>query len=298
MSQSSVSTSRAGFDEAPVAAMSGPVDQIIYESWMRYLTETLGREKAFAHERALVDVTRQRAKDQVEYLKRSGWPIEQMSILDLGSGHGTLAMELAAAGADVTAVEPCDGWREVAQRRTSELGLNVEHVNADGASLPFATGQFDSVVSLQVLEHVKSPRHVIAEIARVLKPGGRFFVSCENYLAFREQHYGVAWFPLLPRSIGSLYLRMRGRNPEFLVKHVTFTTWPQLLREFIDNGLIDDGWASLLDASPAKLGPRMKTLYYGCRWLVGDRTARRLLLLMHNRSKIFRVGFQARGVRR
>ncbi len=48
---------------------------------------------------------------------------------------------------------------------------------ANGESLPFASGYFDHVVISEVLEHVASPRKVIAEAARVLKPGGRIYIS-------------------------------------------------------------------------------------------------------------------------
>jgi SAM-dependent methyltransferase len=194
-------------------------------------------------------------------------------------------------------VEPCDSWREVSERRANELGLAVEHCSADGAALPFADQSFDAVVSLQVLEHVKHPRRVVEEIARVLKPGGKFFIACENYLSFREQHYGVLWLPLLPRRFAALYLRARGRNPDFLQNHVTYTTWPQLLRDFVDSGLVDNDWMNVLQSNPSQWKLRSKCLYYSLSWLIGDRTTRRLIILLHNRSKVFRIGFRACGAR-
>jgi SAM-dependent methyltransferase len=50
-------------------------------------------------------------------------------------------------------------------------------VFADGARLPFADATFDNVVCLEVLEHVPDPAIVIAEIARVLRPGGQAWLS-------------------------------------------------------------------------------------------------------------------------
>lgn len=50
-------------------------------------------------------------------------------------------------------------------------------VYADGAALPFADASFDGVLCLEVLEHVRRPAAVVAEIARVLKPGGRGWIS-------------------------------------------------------------------------------------------------------------------------
>ena len=51
------------------------------------------------------------------------------------------------------------------------------HVFADAASLPFADGQFSSVACLEVLEHVPDPAGVVSEISRVLKHGGRCWLS-------------------------------------------------------------------------------------------------------------------------
>jgi len=50
-------------------------------------------------------------------------------------------------------------------------------VQGDIESLPFADGTFDAVVNIQVLEHLKEPRACVAEMARVLKPGGRLILT-------------------------------------------------------------------------------------------------------------------------
>lgn len=50
-------------------------------------------------------------------------------------------------------------------------------VFADAACLPFADASIDTVLCLEVIEHVRAPNHMLAEIARVLRPGGRLFLS-------------------------------------------------------------------------------------------------------------------------
>lgn len=116
----------------------------------------------------------------------------------------------------------------MARVRLADAGFPPRRiVRSTGERLPFPAESFDYVVSLQVLEHVEDPGQVIREIERVLKPGASCWVACENYLAFREQHYRVAWLPLLPKWLGAAYLRARGRDPEFLRRHVTYITYPQ-----------------------------------------------------------------------
>ncbi len=51
------------------------------------------------------------------------------------------------------------------------------HVVAQGEGLPFAAGAFDAIICSEMLEHVRDPRIVIAEAARVLKPGGRLLIA-------------------------------------------------------------------------------------------------------------------------
>jgi len=287
----------SGFDERPIQSDGATVDELIYRSWVQYLTETLGRERDFAHQRAMADVQRTAARTVVERLRRSGWSLAGQRILDVGSGHSALAIELALAGAEVTAVEPSSAWREVAHRRTCEAGVPVRHVDAVGEQLPFADGSFDGVISKQVLEHVQLPDRCLAEMARVLRDGGKFHITCENYLAFREQHYGVRWWPALPRRLGALYLRARGRNPEFLLRHVTYTYWPSLLASCVRNGLIADDWLQWFDETQSGWSTKQMAAYSAFLRVANDEQARTWLATLAGRRRWFRVGFQADGTK-
>lgn len=54
-------------------------------------------------------------------------------------------------------------------------------VTAAGAPLPYATGTFDLVVSMDVIEHLPNPRPWLDELVRVLRPGGHLFLTTPNY---------------------------------------------------------------------------------------------------------------------
>lgn len=96
-------------------------------------------------------------------------------VLEVGSGDGKILRTLAAQrpalhlhGCDIRAWEnPPDG---------------IQFRQTAGRDIPYEDGSFDAVLVVDVLEHVDDPAHLISEIARVLRPGGRFvgFVPVEG----------------------------------------------------------------------------------------------------------------------
>ena len=93
-------------------------------------------------------------------------------LLDLGCGTGDLARAAAAAGARVTA---CDIAAEMLRHGAErDPGGAVQWVPLDPGwrTLPFGAAVFDAVVAASVLEYVDDPAAVLAECARVLRPGG------------------------------------------------------------------------------------------------------------------------------
>ncbi|MSQ30530.1 MAG: class I SAM-dependent methyltransferase [Dehalococcoidia bacterium] len=96
-------------------------------------------------------------------------------ILDFGPGDGWPALPLAAAlpRARVVGVDPAPRRVEVCVANARRLALgNAAFATGDGAALPFASASFDLVTASQSLEETRDPSAVLAEIARVLRPGG------------------------------------------------------------------------------------------------------------------------------
>lgn len=98
------------------------------------------------------------------------------SVLDVGSGVGTVVQALARNGVDAHGIDPCEP--AVAQARQGPGTFVV----GEATALPFADASFDAVGSFTVLEHVADPDAVLREMARVLKPGGRIVIACPNFL--------------------------------------------------------------------------------------------------------------------
>jgi ubiquinone/menaquinone biosynthesis C-methylase UbiE len=102
------------------------------------------------------------------------------SVLDIGSGPGFLALEMAVAvGPDgmVAGVEPSPNMLAIAgsQQRTPGCAP-VEFRSGTATELPYPDGDFDAITSTQVYEYVNDMPTALAEAYRVLRPGGRLLV--------------------------------------------------------------------------------------------------------------------------
>ncbi|MEM6971896.1 MAG: bifunctional 2-polyprenyl-6-hydroxyphenol methylase/3-demethylubiquinol 3-O-methyltransferase UbiG [Pseudomonadota bacterium] len=102
------------------------------------------------------------------------------AVLDLGCGGGFLAEALADKGAEVSGIDPAAKAIDSAKAHAAERGLDIRYDVGVGEALPYEDDSFDIVVCVDVLEHVESVPGTLAEIARVLRPGGVFCFDTIN----------------------------------------------------------------------------------------------------------------------
>ena len=107
-------------------------------------------------------------------------------ILDAGCGSGPLSAALRDRGADVTGIDASARMLALARRR---LGDDAAlHVADLSDPLPFADGAFDDVVSSLVLHYLEDWGPTLAELRRVLRPGGRLIASVDHpFVAYTIQ---------------------------------------------------------------------------------------------------------------
>ena len=105
---------------------------------------------------------------------------EGSRLVDLGCGGGQLCVHAANLGWRAVGVDSAPGMIEEA--RAEAEGLDIEWIVAsyDESGLP--DGEFDAVTAMGLIEYLPDDDGLFAEAARLLRPGGRFAVSCRNRL--------------------------------------------------------------------------------------------------------------------
>jgi 2-polyprenyl-6-hydroxyphenyl methylase/3-demethylubiquinone-9 3-methyltransferase len=208
---------------SPAASARGD-RSVINNAWYDGLGS--GWHEAWDHPIALLRAEGALKNPWVRDRVRAAAPGRPARVLDLGCGAGFLAEELAAAGHRAIGLDasfgslkaarsaaarserpPADAMPGPAGRapdaapdpvRTAGARGPVapSYLAADAYRLPFPDSVFDAVCALDFLEHVTAPARVVAEAARVLRPGGRFFFHTfnRNPLAWLVVIKGVEWF--------------------------------------------------------------------------------------------------------
>jgi SAM-dependent methyltransferase len=136
-------------------------------------------------------------------LKTKGFLPVSGVVLDLGAGAGII---------------PELDWRGSGSRRVCGLDLDPrvgdnpfldQSVIGDASRLPLDNGSIDTVVSVNVFEHLENPALVLREVLRVLKPGARFLIKTPN-----RSHY-IGWISrITPTGFHRWYNHRRGRRVE------------------------------------------------------------------------------------
>lgn len=134
--------------------------------------------------------------------------VVQGRVLDLGTGPGFLAVQLARLrpAMRVVGLDLASHMAKRARQQAVRAGLNGRGFwpQADGHSLPFADGSFDLVMSSFSMHHWQDPLRVLNEMARVLVPGGRYCVAdvCREVTLF-QRIFAYASIPVVSLPFGS-----------------------------------------------------------------------------------------------
>lgn len=146
----------------------------------------------------------------------------ELSVIDVGCGGGLLAEEFAALGCKVTGVDQSVPTLSAARAHAVQGKLDIRYLRGDAAHLPFDDPQFDVACCCDVLEHVGDVGRVVAEIARVLRPGGVFFFDTINR-TWQSKLFAIKfaqdWWPtrVVPRDV---HVWEKFIRPQELARHM------------------------------------------------------------------------------
>jgi SAM-dependent methyltransferase len=150
--------------------------------------------------------------ERLRLIERYGGALAGRRVLDLGSGMGGTSVALALAGAAPLAFEYNRAYCDIIRLRAGRYAMRLPVINGAGERLPFADATFDLAIAWDVVEHVQNPDMLLAELARVVRPGGRVLLTVINRFAYRDPHYHLPLLNWLPRPLAEAIIERRGRS--------------------------------------------------------------------------------------
>lgn len=166
------------------------------------------------------DKRRQKARKLIAVIRHGlGVPdLTGLQALDVGCSAGFIADELALAGASTHGVDIDEPGLAKARER---FGERVDFRLARGEALPFEDGSMDVVVLNHIYEHVVDPEAVVADIHRVLRPGGVLYLGLGHRWQVLEPHHRLPFLSWLPQRAADRYLRLAGKGEHYFERYYT-----------------------------------------------------------------------------
>ena len=128
-------------------------------------------------------------------------PFDGLTLLDIGCGGGLVAEPMARLGFTVTGVDAGSEAIHVARTHAEAMGLAIDFSVAAAESVAEAGRQFDTVLALEVIEHVADPAKFFSAVGTLVRPGGIFIGATLNrtprsfVLAIVGAEYIFRWLP-------------------------------------------------------------------------------------------------------
>ncbi len=205
----------------------------------------LGFSNAHADDMYDEEMRRQKADKMLTVLDDYyGGQLSVLRALDVGCSTGIIAGRLAERLGSVVGVDIDEPAIRYAQM---EHGSDTcRFFVGDSMNLQFPAQSFDVVICAQVYEHVPDAHRLVAEIHRVLRPGGVCYFAAANRLQWVEAHYHLPLLSVVPKRLSSLVLRALGRGNSYYETHLTLWGLRALVAQFdvIDYTLtiLQDPW--------------------------------------------------------
>ena len=199
----------------------------------------------------------------LRFLREAQALVPGLRVLEIGTGKGRMLQELRRLGLKVNGVENNEWMLEESRRLHGDLPIH----KVDGHRLPFSDGSFDLVLSFDVFEHIKESDAHLAEVRRVLVPGGRYLLQTPNkwtnsvfetirwrsFTAWRKDHCALHSYAQVKRRFAR-----NGFDVRFHEIPVVTEFFKRKVRRYLGSA----GVAALAVVNPDKLPMPLRTNFY------------------------------------
>jgi ubiquinone/menaquinone biosynthesis C-methylase UbiE len=158
-------------------------------------------------------------------------PTWNLRALEVACSAGYMTKLFAGHFKSVTAIDiDAPAVEFASQNNASE---NCRYLVMDALAMTFPDSSFDVVICSQMYEHTPSPERLMAEIYRVLAPGGTCYFGATNRLKVIETHYGkIPFLSYFPKRLAHNYLKLLGRGEYYYETLYTYWGLRKLTRSF------------------------------------------------------------------
>ena len=179
-----------------------------------YLSEQVGSQNTPHYQRWLwqsSEYEMHHTDTAIGFLEKTLGNIENIKIVDFGCGSGLDSINIARRGAKVTGIDVNRRIIEIARLRAAEVGVQVRYELDLDQLVAQEAGQYDALVSLDVMEHVADPQALYKHAIKLLRPGGVIVISTPNRWAIAnilaDPHWKLFGVVLMPRWLAQRYVR-------------------------------------------------------------------------------------------
>lgn len=182
-------------------------------------------------------------KRSIESLLASlGRSTRSLEVLDVGCGAATQCMMWANDGHRMHGLDINEGLIAVGRKRAREAGHEIELVTGSATRLPWPDASMDVCLAPELLEHVVDWQGCLNEGARVLRPGGIYYISTTNRLCPSQTEFDLPFYSWYPDRLKKRYEKLAVTTRPEIVSHaeypaVNWFTFGSLSRALAERGI-------------------------------------------------------------
>jgi 2-polyprenyl-3-methyl-5-hydroxy-6-metoxy-1,4-benzoquinol methylase len=143
-------------------------------------------------------------------------------VLDVGCAGGALCMVWAELGFKVHGLDVNQPLLEFARERASTREFQIDYQLGSAIALPWPDASMDICIALELLEHVPEWETCLAELTRVVRPGGILFMSTSNKLCPIQSEFNLPGFSWYPASWKRYFARLASTTRPDLANYAKY----------------------------------------------------------------------------